>query len=46
MCQSKPLLLRIQDTAALRSVGRTKVYQLIRAGMPVGWRYACAESSG
>jgi excisionase family DNA binding protein len=28
----KPLLLRISDTAALLSVGRTKVYQLIRAG--------------
>ena len=32
MGQLKPLLLRINDTAALLSVGRTKVYQLIRAG--------------
>ena len=33
MGQLKPLLLRIQDTAALLSVGRTKIYQLIRSGM-------------
>ena len=28
----KPLLLRIDDAAALLSVGRTKIYQLIREG--------------
>jgi excisionase family DNA binding protein len=32
MGQVKPIFLRINDTAALLSVGRTKVYQLIRAG--------------
>jgi excisionase family DNA binding protein len=32
MGQLKPLLLRIDETAALLGVGRTKVYELIRAG--------------
>jgi excisionase family DNA binding protein len=33
MSQLKPLLLRIDETAALLGVRRTKVYQLIRAGI-------------
>jgi excisionase family DNA binding protein len=33
MARLKPLLLTIDATAALLSVGRTKVYQLIKAGM-------------
>src|SRR5215469_11329133 len=33
MSHSKPLLLRIDDVAALLSVGCTKVYELIRSGV-------------